>query len=451
MTYEVDGKKEVFKKVNFKTGGNYGRANDKIGFNLKLNDNDLLFNRKQLRLRPDASDTIHMRSKLAYDLINNWGLPSVQEAYCEFYLNGEYFGLYFLQDTIKGDWVRKTYGLPADEEVDTLYYCRKDGVNLVKGDNCYNQNDKAANYTEPFEEFLEKVENATSVEDLEKFMNVDLLMKNLAIEFLFGSFDHFVIQGHNFFMYQRKDGIWDMILVDFDAEFGSALYIYTVFVLNYHTPELGYELKFEDMPKPGKKILDVAYFKDKSYFKKALRELMVTGFNPDNTFKRIDELKEFIDPYVKKSLTLRADGRLPGVINFKGQDNTHTYEDFQNHFSIEPENPVVPSLKGWIKHRFEFACKEYGFDPEEILKEAAAFRGEEYIPKETTTSIVEEETEKPTITRTIIYTTTVVTETIEVTVSADEDEDSADEIEVTASADEVEDSADEVEDSADEE
>jgi len=445
MTYEVDGEKQVFKKVNFKTGGNYGRANDKVGFNLKLKGDDLLLDRKQIRLRPDATDTTHMRSKIAYDLINNWGLPSIQESYVEFYLNDEYFGLYFLQDSLKGNWVRKTYGLPDEEEVETLFYCRKDGVNLVKGDVCFNQNDNAANYTEPFEEFLEKVENAKSVEDLEKFMNVDLLMKDLAIEFLFGSFDHYVIQGHNFYMYQRKDGIWDMILVDFDNEFGTGLYVFTAFVLQYNTPEFGYALKFDDMPKPGKKLLDIAYFKDKKYFKKALRELMVTGFNPDNTFRRIDELKEFIDPYVKKTLTPGKDGRLPGVINLKGQSNAHTYEDFNNHFSLEPENPFIPSIKGWIKNRFEFACEEYGFDPEEILKEAAEFRGEKYFVKEPTSTVVEEATttvaeEKQTITKTktVVYTSTA---DVEVTEIAEEEEDSADEIEVTATADEDEDSA----------
>ncbi|OUM62484.1 hypothetical protein PIROE2DRAFT_11239 [Piromyces sp. E2] len=465
MTFEVDGKKQVFKKVNFKTGGNYGRANDKIGFNLKLKGDDLLLDRKQIRLRPDATDTIHMRSKIAYDLINNWGLPSIQESYVEFYLNGEYFGLYFLQDSPKSNWIRKTYGLPDNEEVETFYNCRKDGVNLVKGDICFNVNDKTANYTEPFEELLENIENSKSLEDLEKFMNVELFMKDLVIEFLFGSFDHYIIQGHNFYMYQRNDGIWDMILVDFDNEFGTGLYVFTTFVLQYNTPEFGYTLKFEDMPKPGKKLPDIAYFKDNSYFKKALRELMVTGFNPDNIFKRIDELREFIDPYVKKTLTPGADGRLPGVINLKGQSNAHTYEDFNNHFSLEPENPFVPSLKGWIKNRFEFACEEYGFDSEEILKEAAEYRGEEYVPKqptttaveETTTTVVEEITttvveEKPTITRTktVFYTTSIATDALEVSQPVEEEEeDSIDEIEVTASADDEEDSADD-KDSADE-
>eukprot|EP00833_Pecoramyces_ruminatium_P008177 jgi/Orpsp1_1/1182209/evm.model.c7180000080340.1 len=160
LTYELDGEKKVFKKVTFKAGGNFGRANDRVGFNMKLKGDDLLFDRKQIRVRPDAGDASHLKSKIAYDLLNIWGLPSIQETYCEFYLNGEYFGLYVLQDSLKASWIKKTYGLPEDEEVETLYYCKKDGVNLAIGDECVNQNDNAGNYTEPFEEFLQKIDGA---------------------------------------------------------------------------------------------------------------------------------------------------------------------------------------------------------------------------------------------------------------------------------------------------
>jgi len=465
LTYELDGEKKVFKKVNFKTGGNYGRANDRIGFNLKLKGDDLLLDRKQLRLRPDASDTTHMKSKIAIDLINNWGLPSVQASYVELYLNDEYFGLYYLQDTIKGNWIRKIYGLPDDEEVETLFNCRKDGVNLAIGDVCENTNDNAGNYTEPFEQLLEQIDGAKTVEDLEKFMNVDLLMKDLAIEFLYGSFDHYIIQGHNFYLYQKSDGIWDMILVDFDSDFGSALYPFLKFVLQYDIEEYGYTLKFEDMPKPGKKLLESAYFNDNTRFKEALRELMVTGFNPDALFKRIEELKEFIAPYVKKATTLRPDGRLPGTVNLKGTDNTHSYDDFLAVSNIENTNPMVPSLKSWIKNRFEFACKEYGFDPEEILKEAAEFRGEEYVPgDDAETDAIETEAVETDVegVENDAETEAVETEAVEndfedaedaedfeksaeeddVDGNIDDEEDSADEVEVSANAEDEEDSAD---------
>ncbi|ORX77960.1 hypothetical protein BCR32DRAFT_282730 [Anaeromyces robustus] len=371
LTFELDGEKTVFKKVKFKTGGNYSRGNDRIGFNFKLNGDDLLYDRKQIRVRPDASDFSHIRSKLAYDLINIWGLPSMRETYIELYLNDEYYGLYYLQDSLKSSWVKKHYNIPADKEVETLFYCEKTGITLAIGDKCEQTNDKIANYTQPFEEFLEKVNKAKTVKDLEEFMNVELLMKNLAVEFLFGSVDHYMYRGHNFFLYQKEDG---HCLSSFIQRFS-----------HYDVEDFGYRIKFEDLTMPGKILLEPAYFNDNTEFKKALRELMVTGFNPDALYKRIDELKEFIAPYVKKTVTPREDGRLPGVINFK---------DFEINTEFNSVIPTEPGVKGWIKNRFEFACQEYGFDQEEVLKEAAAFRGEEYNPKFTET-LIAEKTEAP--------------------------------------------------------
>ncbi|ORX55515.1 hypothetical protein BCR36DRAFT_403078 [Piromyces finnis] len=395
LTYELNGEKKIFKKVTFKTGGKYSRAHDKVGFNLKLNGDDLLFDRKQIRLRADPNDYTHMRSKIAYDLLNIWNIPSEQENYCELYINDEYFGLYFIKDTVKSNWIKKTYNLPADKEIETLYYCNSK-AKLNIGDQCLNQNDKTSNYTEPFEELLERIQVSESIEDIEKFMNVDLLMKNFAIEFLFGSHDHFIISGHNYFMYQREDSIWDMILVDFDSEFGSGIGTYFKYVLHKDVENYGYKLSMEDMrhmKNIENRIFDITYSKDKTAFKKALREIMITGFNPDALFKRIEELKAFIAPYVKKATTPRPDGRLPGVINLAGDDTTHTYEDFDVVSVIENNDETVPSLKSWIQNRFEFACEEYGFDKKEILKEAAKFRGEKLDESEQETSSSEEEVE----------------------------------------------------------
>ncbi|OUM68291.1 hypothetical protein PIROE2DRAFT_4037 [Piromyces sp. E2] len=378
LIFEVDDNKKVYNKVNFKTGGKYGRAQDRIGFNFKLKGDDLLLGRKQIRVRADSGDYTHLRSKIAYDLLNVLGFASIQENHCELYINGEYFGLYLLKDTIKTNWINKVYGLPSDEEIETLYYCTSN-VKFNKGEMCGNENKKFANYTQPFEELVDKIQASESIEDLEKFMNVDLLMRNIAIEFLYGSNDHFIISGHNFYMYQKKDGIWDMILVDFDSEFGSGYHTYFKFILHQEYENYGFRLSLEEMKnlkKKPHKILDIICSKDNTYFKKALREIMVTGFNPDALFIRIDELKEFIAPYVKKATTPRADGRLPGVINLLGTNTTHTYEDFEAVSSIENTDPKIPSLKSWILNRFEFACEEYGFNKEEILKEAAIYRGE---------------------------------------------------------------------------
>jgi len=46
----------------------------------------------------------------------------------------------------------------------------------------------------------------------------------MAFEWLIGSFDHFLVYGHNFYFYKREtDGKWLIIEYDFDSTFGVAI------------------------------------------------------------------------------------------------------------------------------------------------------------------------------------------------------------------------------------
>jgi len=264
-------------------------------------------------------------------------------------------------------------------------------MDLETANHCLNANDDYANYTQPIEEAFSAIEKATSIDDLKKVINVDMFMKTIAFEFLSGSYDHFIVHSHNYLFYQKEDGIWDIILVDFDNELGNGLYPSWVFVLGHQTDDIS-TIPFEEMPKTEKNIINLTYFNDNQVlFKKALRELLVTGFNPDNILPRIDELKKLITPYVKKTLTPNEDGSYPGVINLIGNPSTHTLEDFEKSFTSEDQMAI--GLKTWIQKRFDFACKTYGFDKEEILKEAEEYRktgnlksGEQQEPTEEQTN-----------------------------------------------------------------
>ncbi|KAG4088829.1 hypothetical protein H8356DRAFT_957743 [Neocallimastix lanati (nom. inval.)] len=363
----------IFKKVEFKTGGNWSRSNDRVGFNLKLNKNDRLFNTKNIKLRPDTTDFTSMRTKIAMELLYKWNLPSPHSTYIELYINDKYFGLYYLEDGVKPNWIKNMYELPKDEEITTLFNCKKDGalMNLETANHCFNSNDDYANYTQPIDEAFGAIEKATSIEDLKKVINIDQFIKNIAIEFLFGSYDHFIVHAHNYLLYKKADGIWDMILVDFDNELGNGLLSSWSFVLNRTADDIT-KIKLEEMPKEESNIFNVAILKDQTLFKKALHELLVTGFNPDFIFPRIEEIKKLITPYVEKSITPNEDGSYPGVINLIGSPSVHTLKDFEDSFTSEDQMKI--GLKTWIQKRFEFACETYGFDKDEILKEAAEYR-----------------------------------------------------------------------------
>ncbi|ORX43651.1 hypothetical protein BCR36DRAFT_586584 [Piromyces finnis] len=386
IKYELDGKVKTFKKATVKTGGNWSRTNDRVGFNIKLKDDDRLFDQKYLRLRPDPTDFTVMRTKLSMELLYRFNVPTLQSAYVEVYVNDIYFGLFLLQSTIKPEWIQQEYELPENVEMKGLFNCKKDSadLNAESKDHCFNAVEEYANYTQPLDEFITSLDNAKSVEELRKVFNVDLFMKNVVFEYLVGSYDHYVTNGHNYFVYQKENGIWDLILNDFDNTFGNNLFVSYVYAMGNDPIDIT-EAPFEKLVKRKKHLLDLTYFddKNKTLFKKTLRELLVTGFNEEFLFNRIEEIKKIILPYVKKTITPNDDGTYPGAINLIGQPSVHTLEEFEESFTVTSEDQFKIGLKNWISKRIAFACKSYGFDIDEINKEAAEYnKTGKYSPKE---------------------------------------------------------------------
>jgi len=219
MVIQWDGQQNEYETVQFKTGGMYARAYDKVGFNIKLNKKFL--GRKNIRIRPDPSDKSKLRSKLCCDIANRLGLPSIQATYARLYMNNEYWGLYTLMDSVKPSWVKNTFN-PSEPEITTLFQCKNGGFNFKPGTgkNCINANDDISDNS-IFVNFVNDVNTCKTYEEIEKYMDVEVFLKYLIFEWLIGSFDHLLVNGHNFDFYKREDtGKWVVIYYDFDNTFG---------------------------------------------------------------------------------------------------------------------------------------------------------------------------------------------------------------------------------------
>jgi len=392
MTTIIDGKEELYEKVNFKIGGRYARVQDRIGFNIKLKKDKLFYNRKDIRLRPDGLDYYHIRSKVSADLMNRWNIPTVQEAYTKVYINDHYYGLYFLIDAIKPDWVRKVYGTTSssgdgdnddgEDDVKTLYHCQKYYSNLdpVNIQRCINEKEEYLDYTEPLYSMVDNLMNVTTIEELGNIFNVENFTRMIIAEYLFSAFDNYLIMGHNFHVYQKPDGQWEIIDHDFDSNFGVnlSLVLAGYIPLNY-TSVTEYEeyvkLKFDGWYSDEKKkpIIDILYYNNKERFVRILKEMLVTGFNPDELFPRIDALSKLVEPYVKDEVVPNEDGIYPGRINLVGNPSNHTMEMFYNNtnFVRFGDNP---GLKDFIQKKFNHVCANYKLNKQHILVEAFVYR-----------------------------------------------------------------------------
>jgi len=377
-----------FEKVKLKLGGNSSKFAGKIGFNLKFNKQTFL-GRNNIHLRADYFDPTHLRSKLAIDLVNKWNIPTVQETYANVYINGNYLGFYMLLDAIKPGWITSMYHLPEDEEVKTLYAC--EGLKLqFNPDNvrsiCKNEKDSYLNYTAPLYNMIDEVYEYTTLKQLEsKIDNVDVMRKVFIYEYLFGMNDNFIMGGNNYNFYLKPNGKWDFIPMDYSILFlydFASMVTYIKYQIPKHEELLDYaKVGFEDWHSPDtvKPFIDILYYKNKKQFVKTLKELLITGFNPDELFERIDQLAEFIKPYVEKDLTRGEDGLPIGHINKKARGLNYTMKTFWDaigtgEYYSEHINGTMFGLKKYIQTKFDAVCEIYGINKTEVLLKAKIYR-----------------------------------------------------------------------------
>jgi len=395
----------------------YGRSNDKVGFNLKFDKKFL--NRKNFKLRPDPGDSSRLRSKICCDILNRLGVPSVQGTYARLYMNNQYWGLYTLMDSIKTSWIKQTFN-PSEKEVTTLIQCKSGGFHLKPNSSyaCINANDDYPDMSK-FSTFISNVNNAKTVSDIEKYMDVDIFLKHIAFEWLIGSFDHFMIYGHNFNWYRREsDGKWIIIYYDFDNTFGNGISssLWSSKTSNQDGTAFNRNKSYVDFTladwEKNIPILKKLIFNNKTKFKQIVRDVLVQAFNPDILNPHIDEIKTFLNQYVKEDCTKGSDGKYPGRINKKGTQKTPSFSSF--------ENNIENSLKTWIKNKFNVAISNYSLNKSDILAESAKFVPKPYdYGNGSSTTTTKTKTKTTTTTTTTKKTTTTTKASSETSSSAE--------------------------------
>jgi len=368
-----------FPNSTFKTAGNFARSFGKPGFNIDLSDS--FCDRKSFRLRTDATDLSHLRQKVVCDMLNRIGLPSIQATYVRLTINDELYGLYLLLDTLKSDNIKEMYKTETEKDKLQLYKCKEVGFDFTSqsANLCTNASSENETDITEFEEFIARVEEAKTIDQLDEIMNVDIFLKYMAVDWIIGSFDHLLVLGHNFYFYKNDiNKKWDIIYYDFDNTLGQGLSDWA-WTFNGDGKNKGVtdftKLNFKQFTL-DQKIFDVLVNNDDTRFKNNLKEVLIAAFNPKLLNDHIDELKSYITPYVKEEYT-PINGEYPGRVNKKGfalPTDFSVFEKNSEYETVAHEEMVgqlkVPGIKQFIKDSFENVCKLYNFDMDKIINES---------------------------------------------------------------------------------
>jgi len=306
-----------------------------------------------------------IRSKITTDILQKSGLISTEVGYTELYINDKYMGFYVVSDAIKSKWIERKFG-DNRKDLRTLFQCKKDEIRFDDGTiktKCINANDDFPDYMEPLNTFVDQVNAARSREDLEKIMDVDNFIKYMAWEYLMGTWDHFLgPYGHNLYWYQQPNGKWVYIPYDHDIELGQDLWesIYSTRVSTNRDVDFS-NLTFKqfefDHP-----IIKILIHNDDTKFRILLGDIVSKVFNPDTIILHIDEVKNFIAPYVKKDRNESA-----GFINKIGKTTRYTYQHFLDNCEYSYIFDWVQGFRGygvkeWIRRKYNFVASYYGIN-----------------------------------------------------------------------------------------
>ncbi|ORX82454.1 hypothetical protein BCR32DRAFT_292615 [Anaeromyces robustus] len=369
LVIELAGEKKTFDKFTFSAGGSSARTYGRQGFNIKIRGNDDFYGRSQFRLRSDARDATFLRSKIACDMHNRLGLVSISANYAQLYVNDEYFGFYVLMDSPKLPWIKELFD---DKDTKNLYKCKVGGNFLTEAscaERCENENEEVTDHSE-WVEFLKALDNAKSAKDIEDIFEVDQFLYEAAYEFLTGAWDHLLHSGHNYSMYKQKNGKWVVIYYDFDGDMGQDI-IGVEFGQVQPNPNKNYPTyTFKEWMMVPIHLLDILIFNDPTRFKNILKKFVTEVFNPATLYPHIDEIKEFIKPYIVKIRTPDENGKLPGVLNELNPVDYSLQEwDANSEFTTIFNHKVNGSaygLKYWILAKYRNVCSTYQWDCDPI-------------------------------------------------------------------------------------
>ena len=219
--------------VRFKGNSSYrSYPGQKKSFKLKTNafvKGQRIGGLDTLNLNNAFKDPSYLREKLYFELARAAGLAAPRTNYAAVYVNGEYWGLYFLSEDVDGQCLENHVG-------------EKEDGNLYKGEPCgtlqwrgaearfFKQEYEKANHekADDWSDLIDLVYtlNNTPREEIRErpdaMMDVDSAVALLALDLASVNLDSYVGSGHNYYLYRRdSDHKFQFIPWDPNEAFGN--------------------------------------------------------------------------------------------------------------------------------------------------------------------------------------------------------------------------------------
>ena len=220
--------------VRFKGNSSYrGASTKKKPFRIKLNEfvkGQKIEGMASFNLNNGWNDPSMVREKAYYDIALAAGFPGPRLNYAALYINGTYWGLYFLGEVVNGDFLENWYG--KANSTGNLYKAQLPATLEDKGDNKESyrsmfekkSNEDADDWADLINliAVLNRTPDAQFATEIEKVLDIDSVLCALALDNLTVNLDSYAGMGQNYYIYKRpSDGKFQWLLWDPSLAFGA--------------------------------------------------------------------------------------------------------------------------------------------------------------------------------------------------------------------------------------
>ncbi len=318
---DTDGSIEFEMDAGAEIGGNFSQAFNKKSFILNNNE-EYGINRLEYKLfeendyeeydgfglRAGAEERSRLLNELMYAVNQKWNHRNDMQAYRPviLYLNGEYWGIYNLQERKNDDFVESRYGF---EDIDMIsdYDEAKDG---------------------DFEAYYDMVDTIVdldaSTQEFYEFIDANINLESFTDHWIYQVYtSHGDPNNLRYWRPKNEEGKWRFISHDFDwwQNLGQEPEEYLA-KFSFYLETGPYDFWIL-----GKMMENPTY---EEYFLKRLADMLNTAFRPENVLALIDSIDTAIEPEIARDIARWTDGwmTISGESNYNMEYIRDITEDY---------------------------------------------------------------------------------------------------------------------------
>ena len=345
--------------IGFRLRGNTSRNSQKKSFKVSLNTfipGQKFLGVEKLNLNGEHNDPSISRARICWKLFRDAGVPAPRSNHIELYINGEYRGVYINVEHIDEEFVDLRFGnnngnlykclWPADLDYlgasPDLYQFKngeRQAYELKTNQEENDYSDLAA-----FINILNNTPINDLTDDLNKVFNVNIYLKNLAVEVLAGHWDSYAYLKNNYYLYHNlRTGKFEYIPYDTDNTLGISWFD------DDWTDRDIYHWENQSESRPlVERVLANSVYRDRYSF--YLNKLLEEVYNSTT-----------LDPYIEAIRTQVQASAASDV--YRTMDYGFSYTDFYESFELAFGAHVRRGLKQFVEERAASASTQLDLRP----------------------------------------------------------------------------------------